>query len=273
MNFFNSSQEDAAVPLPLETQPVTDGGNLSEDLRFADPVIQELVQLHRMRRRWTKARNALLRQAKALCRSFLGGDKVAATKAFDSIVAGSGDAILGMAVAPFVHAMQRFDSEIEQIERHLVKLAKQLPIASWVDSVSGLGHSSISHIIGEAGDLSKYPTVSGVWKRLGLAVIDGERQRKCTDPVKALAHGYSPERRAVVWVMADALSRRQRTWADKETGAIKKEPGPYGVILEFEKAKALAKGWPALRAERHAKRLMSKALLRDMVLEWRRALK
>ncbi|MDB5531596.1 MAG: hypothetical protein JWR51_4699 [Devosia sp.] len=180
------------------------------------------------------------------------------------------DAFVEMALMPFIPAIQKFDAELTMIENQMVKLAKKLPIARWVNDVRGLGWASVAAIVGEAGDLSAYPTVSGVWKRLGLAVIDGGRQRRVANAEAALEHGYSAERRSVVWVMADSMAKHQRTWIDKETGEIKKAPGPYGVVLETEKAKALAKEWTPLHAENHAKRVMSKAVLRDLTLEWRK---
>lgn len=112
-----------------------------------------------------------------------------------------------------------------------------------------------------------------IWVALeALAVIDGEgRQHKVANAEGALIHGYSPERRSVVWVMADSMAKLQRTWFDKETGEVRKPAGPYGEVLEAEKAKALEKGLSKTHAENRAKRHMSKRILRDMTVEWRRA--
>lgn len=245
------------------------------DLRFIDPLVAEIVQLHRMRRRWMKARNSLILQCKAFGRSLSDGDLDLGNAAYERVVTGKmkpGDEVLAMAMVPFVPAIERFDEEMKPIERQLEKLAKRLPVAAWVKSVKGLGWGSLAAIVGEAGDLSQYPTVSGVWKRMGLAVIDGDgRQRKCADADKAAVHGYNPERRAVVWNMADSLSKHQRTWLNKETGEIRKPADHYGEILEREKAKALAAELTPLHAENRAKRHMSKVILRDLTIEWRRA--
>lgn len=247
----------------------------AEDLRFADPLVAEIVQWHRMRRRWMKAKNALVLQGKAACRGLTEGDKDAANAMWDRIAKGKGqpDDHLGMIVtAPFLAAAEQFDSELARIGRDMEKLAKRLPIAPWVKTVTGLGWGSVAAIVGEAGDLSKYPSVAGVWKRMGMAVIDGDgRQRKVASAEGALIHGYSPERRSVVWVMADSMAKLQRTWFDKETGEVRKPAGPYGEVLEAEKAKALEKGLSKIHAENRAKRHMSKRILRDMTVEWRRA--
>ncbi|MDF3606524.1 hypothetical protein PE067_10470 [Paracoccus sp. DMF-8] len=107
---------------------------------------------------------------------------------------------------PFLATAEIFGNLVTSAKR-IEKLAKQLPIAPWVASVRGLGWGSVAAIVGEAGDLSQYPSVAGVWKRLGLAVFDGSRQRKCADAELALMHGYNPERRSVVWNMADSLAQ------------------------------------------------------------------
>lgn len=245
------------------------------DLRFTDPLVAEIVQLHRMRRRWMKAKNCLILQGKAFGRAVCDGDKDAGTAAFDRVAKGKtqdGDETLIFALAPFLAAIARFDEDIKPIEKRLEKLAKKLPIAPWVNTVTGLGFGSVAAIVGEAGDLSAYPSVSGVWKRMGLAVIDGDgRQRKVANAEAALVHGYNPERRSVVWVMADSMAKLQRTWLDKETGEVRKPAGVYGAILEAEKAKALEKGVSKVHAENRGKRHMSKAVLRDMTLAWRQA--
>lgn len=245
------------------------------DLRFSDPLVAEIVQLHRMRRRWMKAKNALTMQGKAIGRAACDGDKKAGSAAFDRVKNGKAkpeDADLEIALLPFIAAIAHFDKSVRPIERELEKLAKRLPIAPWAKTVTGLGWGSIAAIVGEAGDLSQYPSVAGVWKRMGLAVIDGDgRQRKVANADAALIHGYSPERRSVVWVMADSMSKHQRTWLDKETGEVRKPAGVYGDVLEREKEKALAAGCNKVHAERRGKRHMSKAVLKDMTLAWRRA--
>lgn len=262
--------EVGADQSPVETQTNQD----RPDLRFSDPLIAEIVQLHRMRRRWMKAKNALVLQGKAFGRSVCNGDKDAGTAAFNRVMEGKnqpGDEVLVTALMPFKAAISHFDESIEPIEKRLEKLAKKLPIAPWVKTVTGLGWRSVATIVGEAGDLSQYPSVAGVWKYMGLAVIKGGRQRKVADKDEAILHGYNPGRRAVVWVMADSMAKHQRTWFDKQTGEVKKPAGTFGRKLESEKLKALEAGCNPLHAERRGKRHMSKEVLKHMTLQWCKA--
>ncbi len=245
-----------------------------ESQNAPDPLVNQIVQSHRMRRRWMKARNALILQGKAFCRSWAAGDKDAGTALFEKAekgILGDEDAPLMVGLLPFLDAIARFDRELTAIEKDMAKMAKRLPVAPWVESVRGFGLLSLASIVGEAGDIGSYATVSRLWKRMGLAVIAGERQRKKADLDEAAAHGYNPERRSVMWNVAEPLARLQRTWTDKKTGEIKKPADHYGAYLEAEKAKALAKGLTPAHAENRAKRHMSKRLLADFWSAWRRA--
>src|SRR4029077_5193473 len=53
-------------------------------------------------------------------------------------------------------------------EKVMEKLAMQLPIYPWIESVRGAGALGLATIIAEAGDLSNYPNPAKVWKRLGF---------------------------------------------------------------------------------------------------------
>lgn len=269
---------DGGVDAPNEgRQPARNSASTEiPDHRWDDPIVQELVHLTRMRRRILKMRNGLILQGKSYGRALCEGDKVKGAKMFDRIMEGDvreGDEALAAIIEVFGGGIAQADTKIKSIERDMEKLAKRLPIADFVSQTTGLGWKSAACIVGEAGDLSKYPSVAGVWKRLGLAVIDGDgRQRKCADAEKAAIHGYNPTRRSEVWQMADSMSRLVRTWTDKETGEVKKAAtAPYGTYLEEEKLRQLAKGERPIVAETRAKRHMSKRVIRDMVLAWRRA--
>ena len=56
-------------------------------------------------------------------------------------------------------------------EKKLEKLAKQLPVWSWVENVRGVGPLSLAQMIGELGDLSGYSNPAKPWKRMGLGLV------------------------------------------------------------------------------------------------------
>lgn len=269
----------------------TQSANERPDLRFSDPLVAEIVQLHRMRRRWMKAKNALILQGKAFGRAVCDGNKEAGSAAFDRVIggkAGPGDDTLIIALAPFAAAIARFDEDIGPIEKRLAKLAKGLPIASFVESVKGLGWSSVATIVGEAGDLSAYPSVAGVWKRMGLAVIDGDgRQRKVADADRAMIHGYNPERRSVVWNAGNnvigGMGNGKRPLSGEDVEG--REDWTHYEKLFVHRLRYEAARDPAMRlpdtkegkesytryAAARAKRYVEKRMLKDMTLAWRRA--
>jgi hypothetical protein len=143
-------------------------------------------------------------------------------------------------------------------EKRLEKLARELPVWQWAEGVRGLGALSLAQIVAECGDLSKYDNPARVWKRMGLAVIGGERQRKVTDPEQAKEHGYNPQRRSIMFVVGDNLVKLN-------------QGGPYRTYYLAEKARQ-AELHPDLKPiviDRRAKRHMTKRLLKHLWQVWR----
>ena len=233
------------------------------DLRFSDPLIAEIVETWRLRQDMVRAQTKLTLQIKAICRRFTAGDKTEADKLFASM--GNGMAhpqaeMCFLACLPLMEARKPIEAARKAQEKHLAKLGKQLPVAHMADDINGIGHLALAKIVGECGDLSAYRSVSAVWKRAGLAVIDGGRQRRITGDA-ALEHGYSPERRSTFWNIAAALIKSQ----GKDDDA-----GPYRRFYDAEKDRQLAKDIPLGHEHNRAMRHMTKELLKDIVVEWRK---
>lgn len=265
----------------------------SETQIGASPLIAEITQLVRMRRRWHKAEKSLTLQGKALCRSWTNGDKDEANAAYDRAADGKpDDPMLAMALAPFLDAKARFETERGAIEKTLRKLARTLPVwKAWAEGVKGLGDLRLAVIVGECGDIGAYRNPSCFWKRMGLAVIGGQRQRRVTDAAEALEHGYNPERRAIAYVMSTELIKAQvRRIKDEPETALRPakrraEPssmppdappsvaiGPYGqVYLDRKAYEAGREGITKAHANNRAGRYLAKRVLRDLYAAWRAA--
>lgn len=193
-----------------------------------------------------------------------------------------------------------WDNLREKVETDMRKLARTLPVYAWANGVRGFGDLGLAIIIGETGDLSLYETKERVWKRLGLAVIDGIRQQRRSDPDEAAAHGYNPKRRAEIWALTDSLSRHQ--WRSKKDDVPAHAIGPYGEVYGRRKAdrternnsgafeewalsiaaarkragkKPAAENLAGRLTKAHinndARRIMAKALVADLWAEWRRS--
>lgn len=156
-------------------------------------------------------------------------------------------------------------------EVDMERLAKQLPVYPWVESVKGFGALGLAQVIAECGDLSTYVGPAKVWTRMGLGLYrreDGawERQQKAAGQNGVLAQ-YNPRRRSLLYCIGESLI---------------KSDGPYRAIYDARKVQEQAKpacGKFKCKGERctdghihnRAKRYMEKQLLKDLWQEWRRA--
>lgn len=166
--------------------------------------------------------------------------------------------LASLAAIPLIEARAVLRTQRLRYERRMAQLAKLLPVYPWVKSVRGFGELSLAQIVGECGDLDNYAGPAKVWKRMGLAVIDGGRQRRVAGAA-ALDHGYAPYRRSLMWNVGEALIKLN-------------QGGPYRTYYLEEKKRQREKlGEEAAQAHVHnrAKRHMEKRLLRDLWKVWR----
>ena len=223
------------------------------------PIIAEIREQWRRRQAWHRAEKSLTLQAKALCRRLAeGGDKKEADTIYNAAIGKGAHPMAEIAfgaIFPLVEARDGVEKHRKMVEKRLVKLAKSLPIAPWVESARGVGLASLAAIVGEAGDLAAYDNPAKLWKRMGLAVIDGERQRRVTG-VKALDHGYSPARRSVMWNLG---------------ACIVKAGGPLKQIYDARKVYEAERVETKMHAHNRAQRYVEKRFLRDLWSQWRRA--
>lgn len=192
------------------------------------------------------------------------------------------------AVQPMIraNAMARaiYDDLRKATEREMERLVTLLPVYPFAQSVRGLGARGLAILIAECCiPIGDYRTISGVWKRLGLAVINGEGQRRKTNPDLAALHAFSPRRRAQVWaVCSDSLFRAQWRGADEDKGLPARPIGPYGEIYARRRAATLQRHldseallatdpmkWSKGRCHNDARRIMTKQLVIDLYCAWK----
>lgn len=166
-------------------------------------------------------------------------------------------------------ARHAWDVHRTQVEKRMRQLARTLPVYEWVNSIAGFGDLGLAIIVGEVGDIGTYATKERLWKRCGLAVIEGERQQRRSDPEEAKAHGYNPRRRAEIWTLADSMFRHQ--WRGEKDGVAPHAIGPYGEIYARRKAHTETREWTMGRRDNDARRVMTKVLLEDLWRVWRGA--
>lgn len=182
-----------------------------------------------------------------------------------------------------LQAREPFDTVEKGATKQMERLAKELPVYSWAEGVRGFGAVSLAIIVAEAGDLSGYPEKGHLWKRMGVAVLDGVRQGGLTKtaPKEAwIAHGYNRQRRSRMWNIGDALIKgngegeyRQAYLARKDYERERAEAAglivaPAAKIPKKRVAEFMSDG----HIHRRAQRYMEKRLLRDLWRAWRRAM-
>lgn len=233
--------------------------------RFADPLVGQILELWRQRQDMVRLQTAMTNAAKAACRRAVCGDKAEADRLYRAIVKG-GDhpraAAVAMTILANSAAQEPIISQRKQFEKALTKLGAQLPIAHMADEIRGVSTLTLATIVGELGDLSAYHKgVPGIWKRAGLAVIDGERQRRKSGDA-ALLHGYRPARRSVFWNVSAALLKAQKP-GDRYRDI-------YDTRKALELSKEIAPGVPMTAGHAHnrAMRQMVKVLLKDLWKAW-----
>lgn len=223
--------------------------------------IFQIREQWRRRQQWHRAEKSLTLQAKALCRRLaVDGDKREADAIYKAAL-GKGEHPQGLnafgAIFPLVDARDGIEKHRKKVEKELAKLAGQLRVAPFVIATRGVGIASLAAVVGEAGDLANYGTVSRLWKRMGLAVmLDGTRQRRISGDA-AIEHGYNPARRSVVWNIG---------------ACIVKAGGPLKALYDERKILELTRVETKAHAHNRAQRYVEKRFLRMLWAEWRRAI-
>lgn len=154
--------------------------------------------------------------------------------------------------------------------KNMERLAKGLPGYQFVVDVPGFGLRSFARIIGETGALHLYASPAKVWKRLGLAVMDGERQRKYANVEMAAIHGYNPARRSVSWVAFEPILKHQPKDGNMPQRVdYDRKKVEYATRVYADGPNA-GKAWPPIHCHRAASRYAEKRLIRDLWAAWRR---
>jgi hypothetical protein len=252
-------------------------------------LIGSIKETYRKRVDLHRAEKRLVLQMKAVCRRFCDGSKTEGARLYAAI---GGKAEHPRALVAMRHleglvvARDAVHAARSQTERELLALAKQLPIAPWVEATAGLGLLSIACVIGETGDLDLYSGPAKVWKRMGLACdTEGLTQKEFPHETyaEAYARGYVKSRRAVMYVLGAAIvkcsgSPYRDLYLDRRGVETDKAAADGLEILDLATAKARkATGTlperyaTAQRVHMRAQRYIEKRVLRDLWRAWRAA--
>ncbi len=156
----------------------------------------------------------------------------------------------------------RYRAAESEIEREIESLAKQLPVAPFVDAIKGVTAKGLGHIIGETGDLSRYSGPAKVWKRLGLAPYNGKagstwRREGGLSADEWTVLGYVSSRRSVMYVVGDPM--------------MKTNDGKYRAKYDARRAHTAVThpDWTKGHSHLDGMRIMVKELVKDLWRAWR----
>jgi len=194
---------------------------------------------------------------------------------------GQGDARIITLVAATDQGRKPFDAIRKETEANMEGLARELPVFPWIKNVNGAAELGLATIVAEAGDLSNYPNIAKLWKRLGFAPYDGcagstwkretWRPRALTKE-EWIANPFSGERYALMIQIAQSLWFKQ--WMGKaKTGNGEGQPnGPYGEVYAARRKHTASTHpeWSKGHSHSDAIRIMMKAFLKDLWIQWRR---
>lgn len=300
---LNPASIAAAVTIGHNSQAAWSSGHVPlatyEPTDEISATVAEIVTLHRLRQDMIRAQTKLSLQGQAAIRFMFQSDddfandeaKEKARKRTESLyktIAADPAHELHSYVAPYLLAGRPLDEQRAAYEKRLVKAAKLLPVYDWVKGVKGFGDISFATIVGECGDIGTYKSVSAVWKRLGLAVIDGNRQGNPGKSASAddwIAHGYNRQRRSVSWNARQHVIGGMGKWRPAYGADVRADldltyyQQVYAERARYESEKlglpvtesATGKESYKMHAANRAHRYVEKRLVKHLYLEWRRA--
>jgi hypothetical protein len=160
-------------------------------------------------------------------------------------------------------------------------LARSLPVFEFTKSQRGFAALGLAIIVAEAGrDLRDYATKGKLYKRMGLAVIDGKRQGGLTKTASKdewIAHGYVRVRRSRIWTIGTAVlmagnPRYRQIYLDRKLyEAARAEAEGLTVAPAAKIPKKRAAEYRSLgHIDARARRYAEKHLLCDLWRAWKR---
>jgi hypothetical protein len=244
-------------------------------------ICQELQALQRERSVVLKSRNMQATRLQAVVAGTLGYHSgmpekdrekkfTEAAAAIRAVADGATNHPLRSVIQVTLVGIDAFNEMKANLEREMVKLAKQLPAAPWVEHPDqrGFGYLFLAIVIGETGDLSNYANPAKVWRRLGCAPWSfGDRTQMGATwrsgaggklPASEWeAFGYSPRRRSIAFLIGQNMK-------------MQNQGGPYRARFDETKAKIQAAhpDYSKLRCDRHGMLLATKLLLKNLWIKW-----
>lgn len=194
--------------------------------------VAELQSLQRERSIVLKSRNMMANRIQAIVAGTLGycsgmqekdrqkkfGE---ASRLIKDIAGGKETHPLQKVILTHLAGIDEFNKLKGGLEREMLRWAKLLPVAAWVNRKEqrGFGLLFLAIVVGETGDLSNYPNPGKVWRRLGCApwAFDGKNLMGATwrggkegklPASEWESYGYSPRRRSIAYLIGEGIVKQ-----------------------------------------------------------------
>jgi len=199
-------------------------------------VCSQLQALQRQRAVFLKSRNMVANRLQAIVAGYSGYNSgmaesdrkkcfVEAAKLIAKVDKGQDAGELTPLIRTHLVAVNELEGQMGVLEKAMKTLAKQLPVAKWVEAPEqrGFGMLMLAIVIGETGDLSNYANPGKVWRRLGCAPFTSQGETLMGGTWKRRAggkgchklsseewesFGYSPRRRSIAFLIGDGLVKQ-----------------------------------------------------------------
>lgn len=192
---------------------------------------------------------------------------------------------LGGYAEPARAVVAEYEKIEKAIDRELTKIVKRHFMADWIMEQRGIGLPGFARLLGVTGNIDRFPTVSKLWKYLGLHVVDGHAPKRekgvpwthtdctfehlltCTPACTTNHHpncvpggigtAYAPQGRVVCHQLGEAIVK---------VGG----DGPYRRAYDQKKAyyEAERPDWTQARRHNAAMRYATKELVKNLWIEW-----
>lgn len=210
-----------------------------------------------------------------------------ASAVIKAVAAEEADYPLKAVILTTLVGINAFNDIKKVLEKKMEKLAKQLPVHSWVEEPEqrGFGSLFLAIVIGETGDLANYANPGKVWRRLGCAphTFDGKTQMGATwrsgkngklPSAEWEQFGYSPRRRSIAFLIGEGIVKQNFVCGNGNGDCTLETEcngaGPYRARYDETKAKIKVAhpDYSDLRCHRHGMLLATKMLLKHLWIEW-----
>ena len=266
-------------------------------------LVNRLKELSIERNHYVRTKTRLTNQMKSVARKILGkdnGEKVSDKEMGEFIDGCAESGTTGAGLVPINVARKVISDNIRMVEKDIASVVETLPIwTEWAQNISAVGKLTLGNIIGGSvcvtppnGTGEAYTTIGDyanpakLWKRWGVGVIEGERQRRVKasleekknycltgeftgDQAKAIRHGYSPERRSVLWFLGDGFVKQGRYYRRRYDQEKARQMEMHPEVMSDKFGNAKKKNYALLRAHNRAMRYATKLFLTDLWNKWR----